>query len=110
MVVIVILLITYRSPVLWMLPIICAVVANTVATGVVYLLAKYADLTVNGQSQAILSILVIGAATFIALLVAVLAAAGGDRLTALEGGITNGAITALGLIVVMRLLWRLWPN
>ena len=37
-------------------------------TGVVYLLAKYADLTVNGQSQAILSILVIGAGTDYALL------------------------------------------
>ena len=67
-VVIVILLFTYRSPVLWLLPIICAVVANTVATGLVYLLAKYAGLTVNGQSQAILSILVIGAGTDYALL------------------------------------------
>ena len=53
-VVILILLFTYRSPILWLLPIICAVVANTIATGLVYLLAKYADLTVNGQSQAIL--------------------------------------------------------
>ena len=34
----------------------------------VYLLAKYADLTVNGQSQAIMSILVIGAGTDYALL------------------------------------------
>lgn len=67
-VVVVILLFTYRSPVLWLLPIICAVVANTIATGLVYLLAKYADLTVNGQSQAILSILVIGAGTDYALL------------------------------------------
>ena len=67
-VVIVILLITYRSPILWLLPIICAVVANTISTGLVYLLAKYADLTVNGQSQAILSILVIGAGTDYALL------------------------------------------
>ena len=67
-VVIVILLFTYRSPILWVLPIFCAVVANTVATGLVYLLAKYADLTVNGQSQAILSILVIGAGTDYALL------------------------------------------
>ena len=67
-VVVVILLLTYRSPVLWLLPIICAVVANTIATGLVYLLAKYADLTVNGQSQAILSILVIGAGTDYALL------------------------------------------
>jgi RND superfamily putative drug exporter len=67
-VVIIILLFTYRSPVLWLLPIICAVVANTIAVGIVYLLAKYADLTVNGQSQAILSILVIGAGTDYALL------------------------------------------
>ena len=36
--------------------------------GVVYLLAKYADLTVNDQSQYILSILVIGAGTDYALL------------------------------------------
>ena len=67
-VVIVILLLTYRSPILWLLPIICAVVANTIATGLVYLLAKNAGLTVNGQSQAILSILVIGAGTDYALL------------------------------------------
>jgi len=44
------------------------VVANTIATGLVYLLAKNAGLTVNGQSQAILSILVIGAGTDYALL------------------------------------------
>ena len=68
LVVILILLLTYRSPVLWLMPIICAVVAYTVSTGVVYLLAKYADLTVNGQSQAILGILVIGAGTDYALL------------------------------------------
>ncbi len=67
-VVIVILLLTYRSPVLWLLPILCAVSANFIATGLVYLLAKNAGLTVNGQSQAILSILVIGAGTDYALL------------------------------------------
>jgi RND superfamily putative drug exporter len=67
-VVIVILLFTYRSPILWLLPILCAVSANFIATGLVYLLAKYADLTVNGQSQAILGILVIGAGTDYALL------------------------------------------
>lgn len=67
-VVILILLITYRSPVLWILPVFCAVIANAIATGLVYLLARYADLTVNGQSQAILSILVIGAGTDYALL------------------------------------------
>ena len=42
--------------------------AYSVSGGVVYLLAKYADLTVNGQSQAILGILVIGAGTDYALL------------------------------------------
>lgn len=67
-VVIVILLFTYRSPVLWLLPIISAGVAYMIAGGVVYLLAKYADLTVNGQSQAILGILVIAAGTDYALL------------------------------------------
>ncbi|GAB6983589.1 MMPL family transporter [Nocardioides pyridinolyticus] len=67
-VVILILLITYRSPVLWMLPIACAGVASTMAGGVVYLLAKYVGLVVNDQSQYILSILVIGAGTDYALL------------------------------------------
>jgi RND superfamily putative drug exporter len=68
LVVIVILLLTYRSPILWLLPIIAAVVSYSIAGGVVYLLAKYANLTVNGQSQAILGILVIGAGTDYALL------------------------------------------
>ena len=45
-------------------------VAYSVSGGVVYLLAKYADLTVNGQSQAIMGILVIGAGTDYALLLA----------------------------------------
>jgi RND superfamily putative drug exporter len=68
LVVIVILLFTYRSPILWLLPIISAAVSYMIAGGVVYLLAKYADLTVNGQSQSILGILVIGAGTDYALL------------------------------------------
>ena len=68
LVVIIILLFTYRSPILWLLPIISAAVAYTISGGVVYLLAKYADLTVNGQSQSILGILVIGAGTDYALL------------------------------------------
>lgn len=67
-VVVIILLFTYRSPLLWILPIFSVVVAYSVSGGVVYLLAKYADLTVNGQSQAILGILVIGAGTDYALL------------------------------------------
>jgi RND superfamily putative drug exporter len=67
-VVIVILLLTYRSPVLWTLPVISVVVALTSAQGVIYLLAKYADLTVNAQSQGILTVLVFGAGTDYALL------------------------------------------
>ena len=66
--VIVILLLTYRSPVLWILPILSAGFALFVAQALIYFLAKYADLTVNGQSQAILTILVIGAGTDYALL------------------------------------------
>jgi len=68
LVVIVILLLTYRSALLWILPILAAAVAYQMAGGVVYLLAKYADLTVNDQSQYILGILVIGAGTDYALL------------------------------------------
>ncbi len=68
LVVIAILLFTYRSPILWLLPILGAVVAYQASGGVVYLLAKYADLTVNDQSQYILGILVIGAGTDYALL------------------------------------------
>jgi putative drug exporter of the RND superfamily len=67
-VVILILLFTYRSPVLWFLPILSAGMALGIAEAIIYLLAKYADLTVNGQSQAILSVLVVGAGTDYALL------------------------------------------
>ncbi len=67
-VVILLLLLTYRSPVLWMLPIFSVVVSLSCSLGLIYFLAKYADLTVNGQSQAIVSILVIGAGTDYALL------------------------------------------
>jgi RND superfamily putative drug exporter len=67
-VVILILLLTYRSPVLWILPVFSAVVALFTAQALIYCLAKYADLTVNGQSQGILTVLVFGAGTDYALL------------------------------------------
>ncbi|TDD71626.1 hypothetical protein E1262_05660 [Jiangella aurantiaca] len=67
-VVIVILLLTYRSPILWVIPLVCAGVAVTCAQGVVYLLARYADLTVNAQSASILAILVLAASIDYALL------------------------------------------
>jgi putative drug exporter of the RND superfamily len=67
-IVIVILLITYRSPVLWILPLTCVFVALTAAQAVIYLLARNGGLTVNGQSAFILTVLVFGAGTDYALL------------------------------------------
>ena len=67
-VVVVVLLITYRSPVLWILPLVSVGGALVTAMGVVYLLAEYAGLTVNGMSRAILYVLVFGAGTDYALL------------------------------------------
>src|SRR5215207_1788863 len=68
-VVIVILLLSYRSPLLWALPVLSAFTALTVAQAVVYLLAEYADLTVNAQTAGILLVLVFGASTDYALLI-----------------------------------------
>ncbi len=67
-IVILILLVVYRSPILWLLPILSAVFALSTSMGLVYFLAKSDLITVNGQSQAILSILCIGAGTDYALL------------------------------------------
>jgi RND superfamily putative drug exporter len=67
-IVIVILLVTYRSPVLWLLPLSCVFVALTAAQAVIYLLARNGGLTVNGQSAFILTVLVFGAGTDYALL------------------------------------------
>ena len=64
----VILLVVYRSPVLWVLPLVCAGTAYTAATGVIYLLARAGAVTVNGQSQGIVTVLVFGAGTDYALL------------------------------------------
>jgi RND superfamily putative drug exporter len=67
-VVAVILLVVYRSPLLPVVVLLSAVFALGLASFVVYLLAKNDVLTLNGQSQGILSILVFGAATDYALL------------------------------------------
>ena len=66
-VIIVLLLITYRSPVLWLLPIISAGASLIAAEAVIYLLTKQ-GLVVNGQSGGILVVLVLGASTDYALL------------------------------------------
>jgi hypothetical protein len=65
---VVLLLLAYRSPVLWLPPIISAGVALTAAEAVSYWLTQHADLTVNGQSEGILVVLVTGASTDYALL------------------------------------------
>jgi RND superfamily putative drug exporter len=63
-----ILLLTYRSPVLWLFPVIAAGVALASAEGVIYLLVQHAGLTVNAQSAGVLTVLVFGAGTDYALL------------------------------------------
>jgi len=63
-----ILIIVYRSPVLWILPLFTAMTALTLAGAVIYTLAKNDIITLDGQSQGILSVLVLGAATDYALL------------------------------------------
>jgi RND superfamily putative drug exporter len=68
LVVAIILIVVYRSPFLWILPLASALFALTTAGGIVYLLAKSDILDLNGQSQGILFVLVIGAATDYALL------------------------------------------
>lgn len=67
-VVIVMLLITFRSPTLLLVPVISVIVALSAAQALIYLLATHADLTVNGQSAGILTVLVFGAGTDYALL------------------------------------------
>jgi putative drug exporter of the RND superfamily len=67
-VVVLMLLLTYRSPFLWIVPLVAAGSAYTLAQGVVYLLAR-AGLIVSGQSTGLLAVLVFGAGTDYALLI-----------------------------------------
>ncbi|MFF4089377.1 MMPL family transporter [Streptomyces nigra] len=67
-VVIVMLLITYRSPSLLLVPLVSVIVALFTAQALIYLLAQHGGLTVNGQSAGILTVLVFGAGTDYALL------------------------------------------
>ena len=67
-VVAIILIFVYRSPVLWLIPLISAGFALAVASGIVYVLADNGVLVLNGQSQGILTVLVFGAGTDYSLL------------------------------------------
>jgi RND superfamily putative drug exporter len=64
----IILILVYRSPVLWLIPLLTAVLALTFATFIVYHMAKNNVIDLNGQTQGILDVLVLGAATDYALL------------------------------------------
>ena len=66
--VLLILVVVYRSPFLPFLVILTAVFALSLAALIVYNLAKNGTLTLNGQTQGILSILVVGASVDYALL------------------------------------------
>lgn len=67
-VVLLILLVVYRSPVLWIFPLLAAGMSFSLATTIVYLLADAEVLTLDGQAQGILTVLVFGAGTDYALL------------------------------------------
>ena len=68
LVVALILIVVYRSPVLWIIPLLSAMFSLTLASGLVYYLALNDIIKLNGQSQGILSVLVLGASTDYALL------------------------------------------
>ncbi|MDW4904300.1 MMPL family transporter [Streptomyces sp. ADMS] len=67
-VVVVMLLLTYRSPTLLLVPLLAVVASLFTAQALIYFLAEHAGLTVNGQSAGILTVLVFGAGTDYALL------------------------------------------
>lgn len=67
-VVAVILILVYRSPFLWLIPLVAAGLALSTASAFVYILASNDVLVLNGQSQGILTVLVFGAGTDYSLL------------------------------------------
>ena len=108
-----ILIIVYRSPILWFLPLLSAVFALSTAGGIIYLLAKNDVIDVNGQSQGILSVLVLGAGTDYALLLisryreelhhhsTPVAAMRAAYKGTFEPIVASGATVALGLLVLL---------
>lgn len=67
-VVAILLILIYRSPLLWLVPLVVAGVADALSMAVVYGLNRGFDITVTGQSSAVMTILVFGAGTDYALL------------------------------------------
>jgi RND superfamily putative drug exporter len=66
-IVLILLILIYRSPIFWTIPFFTVLFAETLARGFGYLLAE-AGVTINGQSGGILPVLVFGAGTDYALL------------------------------------------
>lgn len=64
----VLLILIYRSPLLWLVPLVVAGVADALSMAVVYGMNQGFDVTVTGQSSAVMTILVFGAGTDYALL------------------------------------------
>ena len=62
------LILTYRSPLLWLVPLASVGVAAIASMGVVYALAQVFDFTITSMSSALLIVLVFGAGTDYALL------------------------------------------
>ncbi|MFD9725169.1 MMPL family transporter [Streptomyces sp. NPDC059072] len=108
--VLLILLLVYRSVLLPLVIIFSAVLALGLACAVVYALADRGAVRVDGQVQGILSILVIGAATDYALLIAARfreeLAVRGDRAAAALAAVRRsaGAVTASAATVALGLL------
>ncbi|MFE1411168.1 MMPL family transporter [Streptomyces sp. NPDC058746] len=108
--VLLILLLVYRSVLLPLVIIFSAVLALGLACAVVYVLADKGAVRVDGQVQGILSILVIGAATDYALLIAARfreeLAVRGDRAAAALAAVRRsaGAVTASAATVALGLL------
>ncbi|WP_018656998.1 MMPL family transporter [Actinomadura flavalba] len=112
-VVLLILLLVYRAVLLPLVVVVGAVLALALASAVVYLLADAGVIDLNGQTQGIMFILVVGAATDYALLVAIRfreeLAEGGDRGRAilrtwrrsLPPIAASGATVAAGLLMLL---------
>ncbi|MEV0129215.1 MMPL family transporter [Dactylosporangium sp. NPDC050688] len=64
----VLLLLTYRSPVLWVVPLLAAVVASQLSSALVYLMGRHLDVTVTADLTTMMTVLVFGAGTDYALL------------------------------------------
>lgn len=67
-VVAILLIVIYRSPFLWLVPLVVAGIADVLSMAVVYGLNQGFDITVSGQSSGVMTILVFGAGTDYALL------------------------------------------